>query len=107
MKSIQNNSASVDDTAYFTLELDDGETLECEIVTIFSACNKDYIALLPLNDKGENEDGEVYLYRYVKTPDGPSCEYIEDDEEYEIASDAFDEWLDEQEYDELVMADEE
>ena len=35
-----------------TLELDEGE-VECEILTIFEANNRDYIALMPLDKKGE------------------------------------------------------
>ena len=36
----------------------------------------------------------------------PNLENIEDDDEYEIVADAFDELLDEQEYDEVVGEDE-
>mgnify|MGYP000496029123 CR=1 FL=1 len=55
----------------------------------------------------EAEDGEVYLYRYSEDENGqPNLENIEDDDEYEIVADAFDELLDEQEYDELVGEDE-
>ena len=54
-----------------------------------------------------SEEGEVFLYRYSEDADGnPSLDSIESDEEYEIVADAFDEWLDEQEYDELVGEDE-
>ena len=64
---------------------------------------KEYIALLPLDEEGDNEDGEVYIYRYVETADGePTLENIEDDDEYEAAADAFDEWLDEQEFEDMV-----
>ncbi len=85
-----------------TLTLDDGSELECVVLTIFPAGGRDYIALLPM--EGEDaEEGEVYLYRYAETEDGaPNLENIEDDEEYEIVADAFDELLDEQEYDEIV-----
>ena len=38
--------------------------------------------------------------------DSRTWENIEDDDEYEIVADAFDELLDEQEYDELVGEDE-
>ena len=37
-------------------------------------------------------------------PENPDLENIEDDEEYEIAADAFDEWLDEQEFEEDLDA---
>ena len=85
-----------------TLTLDDGSELECVVLTIFEAGNRDYIALLP-SEGIEAEEGEVYLYRYSEEADGkPNLDNIEDDEEYEIVSDAFDELLDDQEFDELV-----
>ena len=53
-----------------TIELDDGE-VECEILTIFEAGGRDYIALMPLNPDGsENDEGEVYLYRYAEDEEG-------------------------------------
>ncbi|MCD7789302.1 MAG: DUF1292 domain-containing protein [Bacteroides thetaiotaomicron] len=89
-----------------TLTLDDGSELECVVLTIFEAGVRDYIALLPM-EGAEAEEGEVYLYRYLEDEDGnPSLDNIEDDDEYEIVADAFDELLDDQEYDELVGEDE-
>ena len=89
-----------------TLTLDDGSQLECVVLTIFDAGKREYIALLPM-DGQEAEEGEVYLYRYSEDANGnPSLENIEDDEEYEIVAEAFDELLDEQEFDELVGEDE-
>lgn len=85
-----------------TLTLDDDSTIECGIVGIFDANNREYIALLPLDENGQNSDGEVYLYRYSANAGNPQLENIESDEEYEAASDAFDELLDSMEYDELV-----
>lgn len=87
-----------------TLLLDGNEEVECAIISIFEAGDKDYIALLPL----DSEDGEVYLYRYSESEDGePSLDNIESDEEYEIVSDAFDELLDSAEYDELYSEEDE
>lgn len=88
--------------ATVTLTLDDDVTQECAVLTTFEAAGRTYIALLPLDENGENQDGEVYLYRFTDDPEDPVLENIEDDDEYEAASDAFDEWLDSQEYDELV-----
>lgn len=89
--------------ATVTLTLDNDTTIECAVVTIYPAGDKEYIALLPLNEQGENEDGEVYLYRYSETDNGqPELSNIEDDAEYETAAEAFDELLDKAEYDELV-----
>ena len=71
--------------ATVTLTLDDGSMMECAILTIFEADEKEYIALLPLDENGQNEDGEVYLYRYAVGPNGaPQLDNIETDEEYEI-----------------------
>lgn len=90
-----------------TLTLDDGSELECVVLTIFEAGKRDYIALLPIEGE-EAEEGEVYLYRYSEDAEGnPNLENIEDDDEYDIVADAFDELLDAQEYDELVGEDEE
>jgi uncharacterized protein YrzB (UPF0473 family) len=93
--------------ATVTLTLDDGTVQECAILTIFPVEDKEYIALLPLNEDGENEDGEVYLYRFHENDGEPHLDNIESDEEYEKVADAFDEMLDDAEYDELVDADEE
>ena len=88
------------------LELDDGSHVTCAVVTILTVSGKDYIALLPLNEDGENTEGEVWFYRYRENPKDPNEEpalgYIEDDEEYEAVADAFDEFLDTAEFDELV-----
>jgi len=92
--------------ASVTLTLDDGTTLECAILTIFPAAGREYIALLPLNEDGENEDGEVFLYRFSEVNGQPELGNIEDDEEYEIVADAFDEMLDNMEFDEIVGEDE-
>lgn len=88
------------------LELDDGTLVNCAIITILTVESKDYIVLLPLNDEGENEDGEVWFYSYSENPDDPDEEpelgYIEDDDEYEKVADAFDEYLDNCEFDDLA-----
>ena len=86
-----------------TLTLDNDEVVECAVLTIYEVDDKEYIALLPLDEDGTESDGDVYLYRYVETEDGePTLENIEDDDEYEAAADAFDEWLDEQDFEDMI-----
>lgn len=84
------------------LDLDDGRNVTCAIVTILTVKEQDYIVLMPLNDDGQVEDGEVWFYRYFEDendPDvEPSLEYIDDDNEYELVADAFDEMLDDEEF---------
>ena len=83
-----------------TLTLDNDKELECEILTIYTAAGRDYIALAP---QDESLDDIVYLYRYIDHgEEEPELELIEDDEEYEIASDGFDERLDNMEFEELI-----
>jgi len=87
------------------LELDDGTIVNCAIITILTVESKDYIVLMPLDDQGENEDGEVWFYSYSENPDDPNEEpvldYIEYDDEYEKVAEAFDEFRDNCEFDEV------
>lgn len=93
--------------ATVTLTLDDDTELECAVLTIYPAGERKYIALLPLDENGENHDGEVYLYRFSQEEgQQPVLENIPDDDEYDIAADAFDELLDSAEYDEIVDGEE-
>ena len=104
-KNLDFQNMSENEEMTVTLTLDDGSELECVVLTIFEAGERDYIALLPLDGK-EAEDGEVFLYRYSEDADGnPELDNIISDEEYEIVADAFDELLDEAEYDEIVGED--
>ena len=68
-----------------------------------------FTRILPLDEDGENQDGEVYIYRFSVNDhdEEPLLENIEDDDEFEAASDGFDEWLDSQEYDDIVFSEEE
>ena len=110
----RNDSRSADngyDTEEMTVDLDleDGTTVTCAVVTILTVSGRDYIALLPLDENGDNVDGEVWFYRYSENPDDtneePELAYIDDDDEYEAVADAFDEFLDASEFDELVDED--
>jgi uncharacterized protein YrzB (UPF0473 family) len=106
--SIQRRQGSMEDqNLTVTLTLDNDEELECDVLTIFSAGTHEYIALLPLDENGEaNESGDVFIYRYEEIDGEPNLSNIEEDEEYDAAADAFDEWLDEQEFNELLDEDE-
>ena len=86
-----------------TLDLDDGGKLECIVLNVFPVNNREYIALLPMNDEGHvEEDAQICLYRFEELGDDEvNLETIEDDDEFELVSDYFDEMLDEQEFNEL------
>lgn len=98
-----------DESMTVDMTLDDGTTVTCAIVTILTLDKQDYIVLLPLDENGENTDGEVWIYRYFENENNPDeeprIEYIDDEEEYEMVSDKFDEYLDNAEFDELLPDD--
>ena len=96
IKDIDDNTPEEEMTV--DLELEDGSVVNCAVITILEVDGKDYIVLLPLDDNGDNEDGEVWFYHYSENEDDPNEEpvltYIEDDDEFEAVADAFDEYLD-------------
>lgn len=106
MKKNDTNNTMPEEEMTVELELEDGTVVNCAVITILSVENKEYIVLLPLEEDGTNEEGEVWFYRYSENPDDPNEEpvldFIEDDEEYEKVSDAFDEYLDNCEFDEML-----
>jgi len=65
-----------------TLDFDDGTQIDCEILGVFAAEKKDYIALAP---KDGSED--IYIYKYVKDKanGGYMLADIDDDDEFEKA----------------------
>ena len=86
-----------------TLDLDDGTTMECIVVTNLIVEEKEYVALLPMQADGSvAQDADVFLYRFIDLGnDEIALENIEDDEEFEKVSDAYDEMLDDAEFEEL------
>ena len=74
-----------------TLTMEDDTEIECAVLTVFPVDGKEYIALLPLDENGQNQSGEVYLYTFARTEKGdPMLSNIESDEEYAKAAVAFD-----------------
>ncbi|MDD6255452.1 MAG: DUF1292 domain-containing protein [Eubacteriales bacterium] len=71
---------------FVTLQFDDNEEVECEILGVFECDGKEYIALLP-----DDGSGEVYLYGYRDISDDEfDITDIEDDEEFERVAAEFD-----------------
>ena len=98
----QNLNEDTMDDVIVTLNFDECDQ-ECRILTIFDMGEQDYIVLLPLDEKGnDNPEGIFYLYRYYEDEEGnPSLDNIPDDEEYEAALDRLDELQDEALFDEM------
>lgn len=92
-------------TDQITLTLEDNSELTCDVIATFPVDGKNYIALLPV---GANPDADIYLYRYVeKGNDDFDLIDIEDDDEFDAVSDAFDELLDNAEFDDMFDDEEE
>lgn len=85
------------------LNLDD-RNVECSVITVLEVDGQDYIALKPIVDEDDEIYGEVWFYGLIEDPDDPNVEPelipIDDEETYEAVVDAFDEFLDEQDFDE-------
>ena len=88
-----------------TLTLENNEELECAVLNIFEADEKEYIALLPLDENGDNTDGQIYLYRFSDNgeEEEPGLENIEEDEEFDRVSAIFNEWLDTQDFGDIDL----
>lgn len=89
------------DVIYLTL--DDDSELECGVIGIFEVEDKEYIALLPIGEE------EVLLYEYKDLGEEDfDLLPIEDEEEFELVSEAFYAlYSDEEEYDEELDEEEE
>ncbi|MGN0151188.1 MAG: DUF1292 domain-containing protein [Wujia sp.] len=94
------------DEAKVSMILDDGTELSCDVIAIFPVGDRDYIALLPDKVIEGYDENEVFLYRYKELEgDDIDLSQIESEEEYEAVADAFDELLDEEEFNELDQED--
>ena len=96
---------NINESITVTLTLDNDQELECAVLTIFEAEGREYIALLPLDDNGENSDGQVYLYRFIDNgeEEEPDLENIVDDDEFERVSEAYNEWMESQDFGEIEL----
>lgn len=94
----------MDEEMTVSLELDDGTTVVCSIITILTVDDKDYIAIQPLDEEGNPDEETIWFYGYKENPDDPNEEpeliYIDDDDELEAVFDKYDEFLDSLEFDE-------
>lgn len=84
-----------------TLTLEDDSEVECVVLSIFPVEEKEYIALMPVEElEKDEESSEVLLYRFSEPAEGEvELDNIETDEEYEIVAEAFSQILDEMEAD--------
>ncbi len=86
------------------IELDDGRLISCAPMIVLTVESNDYIVLLPLDESGQNNYGNVWFYKFIweNQNEDPELGYISEDEEYEKVAEAFDLYLDDAEFDEFV-----
>ena len=93
MADQKNNPDMEEEVDIITLEFDEGEEVECEIMGVFDFNGKEYIALIP--DDGTDD---VYIYGYKEVgEDEFEIVDIDDDAEFEAVAAEFDKIMDEQE----------
>jgi hypothetical protein len=72
----ENTNGYDDEEMTVEIELDDGTSVNCAIITILTVDKKDYIVLLPLDEDGNNSDGEVWFYGYQEDENNPNAEIL-------------------------------
>ena len=82
-----------------TLLDDNDNPIDFEIIEMLEIAGKRYAFLLPLNDEEEvTEEDEAVIFRIDTGDDGEEIfAYIEDDEEWEMVVDAYNDMLFEEE----------
>ncbi len=72
------------DMETITITLHDDSEMECHIIGIFDALDREYIALLPVGEE------EALIYRYTEDEEGEVIlDIIEEDEEFDAVSEEF------------------
>ena len=85
-EDIKNVNVEEEEEDIITLEFDDDQEVECEIMGVFDCDGKEYIALIPHDDSDD-----VYLYGYKEVGDDEfELIDIEDDAEFEKVVKEFD-----------------
>ena len=77
---------------FVEIEIEDGTTVEAEVLCGFEACEQRYIALVV--DGEEEDERDVVIYRCVDEDGQAVLEAIETEEEYDAAAEVLEEMLD-------------
>lgn len=86
----EKKNVEIEEKDIITLEFDNGDEVECEIMGVFDFNGKEYIALIP--DDGTDD---VYIYGYKEVgEDEFELIDIEDDAEFEAVVAEFDSIMD-------------
>ena len=101
---VEVSTEMTDEEMTVTLQFEDGTRTECIPLVIFEVDKKEYIAVLPAQAAAEAEDEDeetdIYFFRYSEESGLPVFDSIETEEEFEAVRDAYEEMLDDQDFEE-------
>lgn len=87
-----------------TIDLEDGTQMECDVVLVFQENDRNYIAVVPIEQKKEAIEADIYFYRLINVgAEELGIENIEEDEEYYDVAERFEEIMDEQEFSDILI----
>ena len=99
-----------EETVYITLTTEDGVSFDTEIIAAIEIeeLEKEYVAAIPVQPNQDFEEGEALLLIYSEDADGnPEFTPVEDDEELELVSAAFEQFFEEEDDEDEEEIDEE
>ena len=80
---------------YIDLQTDEGDAFKCLVIATYEAEGNDYIALAPVDENDEPQE-EIFIYGYVEHDEGYELLSLDDDE-FDIATEALEKILEEDE----------
>lgn len=75
---------------YVTFDDEDDTEVPCTVLDIFECNGREYIAIAPKSDVDNEEEAEVYFYRYSEDGADVKLDDIETDEEWNDVAELFD-----------------
>ena len=88
---------SDDEIVLVTIEPEDSEPFDVEIIASVEIEDKEYVAVLPTEPLEDIEEGELILLIYSEDADGnPEFEGITDEEELQMVAGAFEKFFEDQ-----------
>ena len=88
---------SDDEIVLVTIEPEDSEPFDVEIIASVEIEDKEYVAVLPTEPLEDMEEGELILLIYSEDADGnPEFEGITDEEELQMVAGAFEKFFEDQ-----------
>ena len=75
---------------YVTFDDEDDTEVPCSVLDIFECNGREYIAIAPKADVDNEDEAEVYFYRYSENGEEVKLDDIETDEEWNDVAELFD-----------------